>query len=80
MEYLQDTKELLLLLPATRGLDTGAIVAGLYRNKDDKIRLRQITKRCEVLPPIIIAKDYNGVFDRRASEKSGNGSGNLKRK
>ncbi len=63
IDYLQDTKELLLLMPVTAGLDTAAVIGVIFRNGDGKVRLRQISKRCEVLPPIIIAKDYNGIFD-----------------
>ncbi len=62
IEYLQDTKEIVLLLPATSGLDTASAVGTFFRNTDDNIRFRQITRRCEVLLPIIVAKVYNGIF------------------
>ena len=74
IEYHCYTRELLVLLPATKGLDTGAIVGALYRNTDDKVCLRQISKWCEIHPPIIIAKDYNGVFKQQTSEKRAKGN------
>jgi hypothetical protein len=65
IEYLQDTKEVVLLLPITKGLDTAAAVGTFFRTCDENIRFRQITNRCEVLSPIIVAKDYNGVFQKQ---------------
>ena len=67
IEYLHDTKEIILLLPATQGLDTATAVGTFFRNTDENIRFRQITRRCEVLPPIIVAKDYNGVFRKSSN-------------
>jgi hypothetical protein len=67
IEYLRDTKEIVLLLPATRGLDTASAVGTFFRNNDDNIRFRQITQQCEVLSPIIVAKDYNGVFRKNTN-------------
>jgi hypothetical protein len=68
VDYLRDTKEVLMLLPITKCLDTAAAVGTLFRNGDDKICLRQITKRCEVLAPIVIGMDYNGVFKNKNNE------------
>jgi hypothetical protein len=69
IEYLKDTKELLMPLPVTAALDTVATVGAIFRTGDVNVRLCQITKHCEVLPPIIIAKDYNGVFDLPKSKR-----------
>ena len=69
IEYLQDTKEVVLLLPVTRALDTAAAVGTFYRGSDENIRFRQITQRCEIMSPIIIAKDYNGVFQQQKNER-----------
>ncbi len=74
IDYLQDAEELLLLLPVTAGLDTAAVIGAIFHNGDDKVCLHQITKHCEVLPPIIIAKDYNGVFDLQKIERQAKGS------
>ena len=68
IEYLQDTKEIVLLLPVTKGLDTASAVGTFFRNcGDDNIRFRQITKQCKVVSPIIVAKDYNGVFRKNSN-------------
>jgi hypothetical protein len=67
IEYLHDTKEFVLLLPATSGLDTASAVGTFFRNVDENIRFRQITRSCEVLSPLIVAKDYNGVFQRNVN-------------
>jgi hypothetical protein len=66
IDYLLNTKELLILLPVTREQDTAAVVGAMYRSDDDdRIRIRQITSRCEVLPPMVVAYDYNNRFRKR---------------
>jgi hypothetical protein len=62
LNYLMHSKELLLLLPTTRVQDTAAACAVIYRQKDDNVRIRQISNRCKILPPAIIAMDHNQVF------------------
>ena len=71
IEYLQDTKEFVLLLPATRGLETASAIGTFFRNADENIRYRQVTKHCEVCAPIIVAKDYNGVFQKNKNVRRG---------
>jgi hypothetical protein len=66
IDYLLNTKELLILLPVTREQDTASVIGALYRSADDdRIRIRQITTRCEVLPPMVVAYDYNNRFRKR---------------
>jgi hypothetical protein len=63
IDYLKVSKELLLVLPLTPEKDTGAVVGVFYRNTvDDRIHMRQIGDKCEILPPMVIAVDYNRVF------------------
>ena len=40
IEYLRDTKEIVLLPPATMGLDTASAVGIFFRNTDENIRFR----------------------------------------
>jgi hypothetical protein len=69
IEYLKVSKELLLLMPTTKGKDSSAVVAVFYRTTtDDQIRLRQITNRCGIQPPMVIAHDYNQYFERRRKQ------------
>ncbi len=66
IDYLLNTKELLILLPVTREQDTASVIGDLYRNADDdRIMIRKITTRCEVLPPMIDAYDYNNRLRKR---------------
>jgi hypothetical protein len=66
LEHLKSAKELLILLPTTPEKDTSAAVAVIYRNTlDDKIRVRQISSACGILPPMVIAVDYNRFFAKR---------------
>jgi hypothetical protein len=68
LDYLKNTKELLILLPITKELDSSAVVAAVYRlEDDDRIRLWQITNHCRVLPSLVIAYDYNRFFKKRTS-------------
>jgi hypothetical protein len=69
IEYLRDTKEVLLLLQVTSGLDMAAVVGTFFRDGNDKVHLHQITKHCKVLPPIVIAKEYNGVFNPHKGQR-----------
>jgi hypothetical protein len=67
--YLKHAKELLLLIPLSLDKDSCAVVGVLFRTMaDDRIRLRQISNRCRVLPPMVIAVDYNGFFDKRREQ------------
>jgi hypothetical protein len=66
IEYLKHSKELLILLPTTQAKDTSAVVAVVYRStSDSKIRLRQISNKCNILPPMVITEDYNRYFHKR---------------
>jgi len=69
IDYLKVSKELLLVLPITPEKDTGAVVGVFYRNTtDDRIHIRQIGDKCEILPPMVIAVDYNQVFVKRRDQ------------
>ena len=69
MEYLKNAKEVLLLLPVTREQDTSAAVCVFYRGgADNRIWLRQITNHSKVLPPLVIAQDYNHFFSKRKNQ------------
>jgi hypothetical protein len=56
-------------MPITAEQDSAAVVAVVYRNSnDDRMRLRQITDRCGIQPPMVIAVDYNRFFDKRREQ------------
>jgi hypothetical protein len=66
IDYLKHAKELLLLMPTTAEKDASAVVAVVYRNSaDNRIRFCQISNRCVVQPPMVIAIDYNRFFEKR---------------
>jgi hypothetical protein len=70
IDYLRNTKELIILLPLTMKQDTTAAVAAVYRcNTDNNLRLRQITNHCVVQPPMIISEDFNRVYQKRREGK-----------
>jgi hypothetical protein len=69
IDYLKVSKELLLVLPITQEKDTGAVVGVLYRNTtDDRIHFRQIRDNCQILPPMVVAVDYNRIFVKRREQ------------
>jgi hypothetical protein len=71
IDYLKHAKELMLLLPITPEKDSSAVVAVLYRTStSDRIRIRQITNRCVIQPPMVVAIDYNRFFDKRREQLS----------
>ena len=64
MDYLKQSKELLLLLKVTHAMDTSAPVVVVYHDcNNNNTCLRQITHTCAVLPPMVIALDYNSYFE-----------------
>jgi hypothetical protein len=66
IDYLRNSKEIIILLPLSAEQDTTAAVAAVYRSvTDDCLRIRQITNRCEILPPLVISHDYNRVYEKR---------------
>ena len=66
VDYLANTKEVIILLPLTAEQDTTAAVAVVYRSTtDDCLRIRQISNRCVILPPLVISHDYNRVYEKR---------------
>jgi hypothetical protein len=69
VDYLKHAKELLLLMPTTQEKDSSAVVGVMYQNtSDDRIRFRQINNKCGILPPIVIAVDYNQYFEKRREQ------------
>jgi hypothetical protein len=67
LRYLLDTKEVLLLIPASVDCGTMRVIATVYRKEKrigTKVLCRYFDYQSQALPPIEVGRDNFGVFER----------------